>query len=160
MTIYQELQDEFRKWDEAIDEQSEQLVFAANLMASRLPKFLGVADPAAVRIGVGCGDAFEARNLDIEDCEPDGIGQLNFTLRLRILPTGDPSYEWNYDVQMRISIDADNFVFSTISLLGNSKSSESFGRDAVQNGAFAPIYEAIVKTVKDDFDSKKVKRIS
>lgn len=159
MTIYQELQDEIRKWDEAVDEQGEQLVFAANLMASRFSKYLGADDAAVVRIGVGCGDSFQGRNLVVDDCEPDGIGQLDYTLRFKVLPTDDPDYEWTYDVRIRLSIADDAFDFTIIATNGSSKGYEVITRDAALNGAFAPIYQTIVQVFKDDFDSERVRRL-
>lgn len=159
MTIYQELQDEIRKWDEAVDDQSEQLVFAANFMASRFPKHLGVNDQGVVRIGVGCGDSFQGRDLEADDCEPDGVGQLGYTLRFKVLPTDDPSYEWTYDVLIRLAIADDKFDFTIISNSGTPKSHESITLDAAQIGAFAPIYQAIIQVFKDDFDSRRVRRL-
>lgn len=158
MTIYQQLQNEILRWDEAVSEQSEQLVLAATQMAAHFPKYLG-AESDAVRLGVGSQDGFDPRELDESDCLPDGAGVLNFSLRLRVLPTGRSDYIWDYDVEIRLSISGDKFHFSTMSGMGNPKHSASITPGAVQTGAFAPVYEAIVRTVKDDFDSRKVKRI-
>ncbi|WP_085710869.1 MULTISPECIES: hypothetical protein [unclassified Pseudomonas] len=160
MTIYRQLQDEILKWDQAVDEQGEQLVAAATQLAAHLPKYLGIEEPGAVRLGVGAGDEFNPRGLETDDCEPDGVGELNFTVRLRILPTGNPDYEWQYSVQIRLSIDANRFTFNTLNLLGHTKYSASITLGEAQTGAFAPVYEAIVRTVKDDFDSRSVKRVS
>lgn len=160
MTIYQQLQDEILKWDQAVDEQSEQLVIAATQMAAHLPKYLGIEEPGAVRLGVGAGDDFKPRGLETDDCEPDGVGELRFTLRLRILPTGNPDYEWKYSVQIRLSIEENRFTFTTLNLFGHAKYSASITLGEAQIGAFAPVYEAIVNTVKDDFDSRSVKRVS
>lgn len=159
VTIYQELQDEIRKWDEAVDEQSEQLVFAANLMASKFGEYLGAEGAAVVRIGVGRGDSFQARNLVVVDCEPDGIGQLDYTLRFKVLPTDDPAYEWTYDVRIRLSIVDHAFDFTIMADNGSTKDYEFITRDAALNGAFAPIYQAIVQVFKDDFDAGRVRRL-